>query len=91
VRVTGKRLRVNVMSAVASRGALWFTVFTERFTATVFTAFLDRLAHQTRRFLRRRQRQPHIRSTWWLRREWSSRRTAVEDADETVGNSSRGP
>lgn len=46
VRVTGKRLRVNVMSAVASRGALWFTVFTERFTATVFTAFLDRVARQ---------------------------------------------
>jgi transposase len=46
VRVTGKRLRVNVMSAVASRGALWFTVFTGRFTATVFTAFLDRLARQ---------------------------------------------
>jgi hypothetical protein len=36
------------MSAVASRGALWFT------------AFLDRLDRQTRRFLRRRQRQPHI-------------------------------
>ena len=41
MRVTGKRLRVNVMSAVASRGALWSTVFTERFTAPVFTAFLD--------------------------------------------------
>jgi transposase len=46
VRVTGKRLRVNVMSAVASRGALWFTVFTGRFTASVFIAFLDRLARQ---------------------------------------------
>lgn len=42
MRVTGKRLRVNVMSAVASRGALWFTVITERFTAPVFTAFLHR-------------------------------------------------
>jgi hypothetical protein len=59
-RATGKRLRVNVMSAVASRGELWFTVFTERFTATVFTAFLDRVARQAGRFLRRRQRQPHI-------------------------------
>ncbi|ONI92747.1 hypothetical protein ALI22I_02145 [Saccharothrix sp. ALI-22-I] len=49
VRVTGKRLRVNVMSAVASRGALWFTVSTERFTATVFTAFLDRVARQAGR------------------------------------------
>lgn len=49
MRVTGKRLRVNVMSAVASRGALWFTVFTERFTAAVFTAFLDRVARQAGR------------------------------------------
>ncbi|GAA2678694.1 transposase [Actinosynnema pretiosum] len=49
VRVTGKRLRVNVMSAIASRGALWFTVFTERFTAPVFTAFLGRVARQADR------------------------------------------
>lgn len=49
VRVTGKRLRVNVMSAVASRGALWFTVFTGRFTARVLTAFLDRTARQAGR------------------------------------------
>ncbi|MDQ2587967.1 IS630 family transposase [Saccharothrix yanglingensis] len=49
VRVTGKRPRVNVMSAVASRGALWFTVFTGRFTAAVFTAFLDRVARQAGR------------------------------------------
>jgi hypothetical protein len=49
VRVNGKRLPVNVMSAVASRGALWFTVFTGRFTATVFTGFLDRLARQAGR------------------------------------------
>ncbi|MGM1060054.1 hypothetical protein [Saccharothrix sp. Mg75] len=31
------------MSAGASRGALWFTVFTDRFTAPVFTGFLDRI------------------------------------------------
>ncbi|MFC6091564.1 IS630 family transposase [Saccharothrix lopnurensis] len=49
VRVTGKRLRVNIMSAVASCDALWFTVFTERFTAPVFTAFLDRVAGQAGR------------------------------------------
>ncbi|WP_268891312.1 transposase, partial [Actinokineospora pegani] len=42
-------MRVNVMSAVASRGALWFTVFTQRFTAPVFTAFLDRMARQADR------------------------------------------
>ncbi|MFC6094688.1 IS630 family transposase [Saccharothrix lopnurensis] len=49
VRVAGKRLRVNVMSAVASRGASWFTVFTERFTATVFTGFLNHVARQADR------------------------------------------
>ncbi|MGS2811600.1 IS630 family transposase [Nocardia sp. MW-W600-9] len=46
VRVNGKRLRVNIMSAIASRGALWFTVFTGKFTAEVFIGFLDRLARQ---------------------------------------------
>jgi transposase len=49
VRVNGRRLRVNVMSAITSRGALWFTVFTGRFTAKVFTGFLDRLARQAQR------------------------------------------
>lgn len=49
VRVTGKRLRVNVMSAVSAKGALWFTVFLGRFTSAVFTAFLDRLARQAGR------------------------------------------
>jgi hypothetical protein len=49
IRVRGKRLRVNVMSAVASRGALWSTVFTDRFTAPVFTAFPDRMARQADR------------------------------------------
>jgi hypothetical protein len=49
VRVTGKRLRINVMSAVSAQGALWFTVFLGRFTAPVFTAFLDRLARQAGR------------------------------------------
>lgn len=37
------------MSAVASRGALWFTVFPGKFTAKVFCAFLDRLARQAGR------------------------------------------
>ncbi|MER7468757.1 IS630 family transposase, partial [Streptomyces sp. NPDC097981] len=36
VRVNGRRFRVNIMSAVASRGALWFTVFPGKFTAKVF-------------------------------------------------------
>ncbi|MGW7008857.1 hypothetical protein ACWGCW_40335 [Streptomyces sp. NPDC054933] len=38
-----------MMSAIASRGALWFTVFTGKFTARVFTTFLDRLAPQVGR------------------------------------------
>ncbi|MGW7674125.1 IS630 family transposase [Streptomyces sp. NPDC054775] len=49
VKVSGRRFRVNVMSAIASRGSLWFTVFTGKFTAKVFTAFLDRLARQAGR------------------------------------------
>jgi transposase len=44
VRVNGRRFRVNIMSAVASRGALWFTVFPGKFTAKVMCTFLDRLA-----------------------------------------------
>ncbi|MEU0163684.1 transposase, partial [Streptomyces sp. NPDC006261] len=43
------RFKVNIMSAVASRGALWFTVFPGKFTAKVMCAFLDRLARQARR------------------------------------------
>ncbi|MGW1616752.1 IS630 family transposase [Streptomyces sp. NPDC002285] len=49
VRVNGRRFRVNIMSAITTRGVLWFTVFTSRFTAKVFTAFLDRLARQAGR------------------------------------------
>lgn len=49
VRVNGRRFKVNIMSAVASRGALWFTVFPGKFTAKVFCAFLDRLARQADR------------------------------------------
>jgi transposase len=49
VRVNGRRFRVDIMSAIASRGALWFTVFTGTFDAKVFTAFLDRLARQAGR------------------------------------------
>jgi transposase len=49
VRVNGKRLRINVISAIATRGALWFAVFPGRFTAPVFTTFLDRLARQAGR------------------------------------------
>ncbi|GAQ51469.1 hypothetical protein a10_01249 [Streptomyces acidiscabies] len=49
VRVNGRRFRVNIMPAVASRGVLWFTVFPGTFTAKVFCAFLDRLARQAGR------------------------------------------
>jgi alkylated DNA nucleotide flippase Atl1 len=49
VKVNGHRFWVNIMSAIASRGSLWFTVFTGKFTAKVFTSFLDRLARQAGR------------------------------------------
>ncbi|MEU2834952.1 transposase [Streptomyces lavendulae] len=49
VRVNGRRFRVNVMSAVASRGALSFTVSPGKFTSQVFCAFLDRLARHAGR------------------------------------------
>ncbi|WP_189969741.1 IS630 family transposase [Streptomyces violascens] len=49
VKVSGRRFRVNIMSAIASRGSLWFTVFTGKFTAKVFITFLDRLARQAGR------------------------------------------
>lgn len=49
VKVSGRRFRVKSMSAIASRGTVYFTVFTTKFTATVFTAFLDRLARQAGR------------------------------------------
>ncbi|MGW2370471.1 transposase [Streptomyces sp. NPDC001667] len=40
---------MSIMSAIASRGTPYFTVFTGKFTAKVFTAFLDRLARQAGR------------------------------------------
>ncbi|WP_406723653.1 transposase [Streptomyces sp. GD-15H] len=49
VRVNGRRFRVTLMSAVASRGALWCTVFPGRCTSRVFCAFLDRLARHAGR------------------------------------------
>ncbi|MFE5826464.1 IS630 family transposase [Streptomyces erythrochromogenes] len=49
VRVNGRPFRVNIMSAIASRGALWFTVFTGTLDAGVFIRFLDRLARQAGR------------------------------------------
>ncbi|WP_376738575.1 IS630 family transposase [Streptomyces noursei] len=48
-RVSSRRFKVNTMSAITSRGTLYFTVFTERFTAKTFTGFLDRLARQAGR------------------------------------------
>ncbi|ANZ21790.1 transposase [Streptomyces noursei ATCC 11455] len=49
VRVSGRRFKVNIMSAIATRGALYFTVFTQKFTSKVFTTFLDHLARQSGR------------------------------------------
>ncbi|MFD5513730.1 transposase [Streptomyces sp. NPDC127051] len=49
VRVNGRRFRVNIMSAVAPRGAVWFTVFTATFDSEVFIRFLARPARQAGR------------------------------------------
>ncbi|UNO40792.1 IS630 family transposase [Streptomyces sp. MST-110588] len=45
----GRPARLNVLCAVAPRGALWFMVYEGRLTAEVFTTFLDRLARQAGR------------------------------------------
>ncbi|MEU2874688.1 transposase [Streptomyces olivoreticuli] len=47
--VNGRRFRGNIMSAVASRGALRFTVFPGKSTAKVFCVFLERLATHAQR------------------------------------------
>jgi transposase len=47
---TGRRFGCNMISALTNQGQLSFMVFRERFTADVFTTFLNRLV-----------RQPHLR------------------------------
>jgi transposase len=46
-RVTGRPARVNVISTLTNAGVLRFSVFTGRFTAPVFLAFLARLLRST--------------------------------------------
>lgn len=46
---TGKRFRVNMLSAITNRGNLAFMVFKSRFTANVFLRFSRRLVKQARR------------------------------------------
>lgn len=49
VKVGCRRFGVNSMSAVASCGAVWFSVFTGKFIAKVVTTFLGWLARQAGR------------------------------------------
>lgn len=49
VRVNGRRFRGNIMSALASRSAMWFTVFPGKFTAKAFCTLLERLVTHARR------------------------------------------
>lgn len=46
---TGQRFRCNMISAITNRGRLNFMVFTEKFRAEVFLAFLKRLVKQSKR------------------------------------------
>jgi transposase len=48
VRVTGRRRRVNVISAISPRGRLWFRCFKGNLTAQLFIQFLDALLHDVR-------------------------------------------
>ena len=43
IKGTGKRFRVNMISAVSNAGMLWFRLFTGSFTGAVFIEFLRRL------------------------------------------------
>lgn len=45
VTSTGKRIKVNIISAVTSAGALRFAVYRDTFTAEVFIDFCKRLMH----------------------------------------------
>ena len=48
VRVTGRRRRINVISAVSPRGRLWFRCFKGTLTAPRFIQFLEALLHDVR-------------------------------------------
>lgn len=49
VRVTGKRRRVNVISAISPRGRLWFRCFRGMLTAPLYVEFLQGLIHDVRK------------------------------------------
>jgi transposase len=49
VRTTGQRFRLNMLSAISSKGSLNFMVCTGRVAAPQFCEFLDRLMHGRRR------------------------------------------
>lgn len=49
VTATGARFGLNMISAISTRGALWFSVFAGTLTAAGFIAFLRRLLHDAQR------------------------------------------
>ncbi len=49
VRVTGKRRRVNVISAISPRGRLWFRCYRGMLTAPVYVEFLKGLLRDVRK------------------------------------------
>jgi transposase len=49
VRVSGKRFGCSMLSALSNRGRLYFTVFKQAFTKSVFLDFMQRLHKQLKR------------------------------------------
>jgi transposase len=49
VRVTGKRRRVNVISAISPRGRFWFRCYRGMLTAPLYVEFLKGLLHDIRK------------------------------------------
>lgn len=46
IKTTGRRQKVNCISAISSQGKMRFMLFDEKFTALVFITFLKRLLHK---------------------------------------------
>jgi transposase len=49
LEVSGKRRRINVISAISPRGRLWFRCYRENLTAPLYVEFLKALLHDIRK------------------------------------------
>lgn len=49
VPVTGRRFSCNMLAGITNKGKLYFMVFNETFTGTIFLVFIRRLVRQVRR------------------------------------------